>query len=131
MQGTAALLRAGVHALVLALALVMLVTLGCTGAQAAPVSLPGATVAQQSAAPQAETVIVATAGQVQTTCMPGRGKSRVEGDAVVPNPVHLQPSPGSAVAALPRDQHAGMGAAMLDGRIPASPSHLDLGIVRT
>lgn len=140
MQGTAALVRAGARALVLALASLMLVVLGCTGAQASSASLPAASAAvasvAQLAAPQAagsgpETALVATAGHVQTTCMPGRGKSRVESNAVLPNPVHQQSSSGSAVAPLPRGQHAAVGAAVLDGRIPASPSHLDLGIVRT
>lgn len=135
MQGTTALLRVGTRALVLALAAVLLVVLGCTGAQASPGSPPMGTVAvtptvtKQSSQPT--TVLVATAGHAQTTCIPGRGKARMEANAVAPSPAQLQPSFGNAVAALPQALSCGSSSATLQGRIPSSPTHLDLGIVRT
>ena len=135
MQGTTALRRLGARALVLALASILLVVLGYSGAQASPSSLAVGAVAvaptmtKQSTQPT--TALVATAGHAQTTCIPGRGKARMEADAVAPSPAQLQVSAGSAVAALPHALSGGSTSARLRGRIPSSPTHLDLGIVRT
>ncbi len=76
-------------------------------------------------------VLVQWADLEQTTCIPGRKKVRLESAAVVPSYALLQHAPESGGRFLPHAQVAGSDGVRPSGRIPASLTHLDLGIVRT
>lgn len=160
MRSTSSFIRLAAHGLLLAFAAFVLVTVGCTGANASTgaQTAPGAraasassqplTVATPTAGQQALPVAtdqqatvqeppglatsgLETSGQVLTACVPGRDKARVESNAVAPTVAHLQDSPGNCSSGLPDRARADTAAAQLSDRIPAALTHLDLGIVRT
>lgn len=154
MRSTSSFIRVAAHALLLALAAFLLVTIGCTGANATPAAQdsPGTQGASAMSQPLAATTPAAvqqsadlaathitgqqatgleTARQALTACVPGRDKARVESNAVAPTPAHLQDSPGNANSSLPDRARANTVSAQLSDRIPAALTHLDLGIVRT
>lgn len=145
MRSTSSFIRVAAHGLLLAFAAFLLVTVGCTGANASPGAQenPGTQGASAVSQPDAGTTPAAgqatgqqaarleTSGQVLTACVPGRDKARVESNAVAPTLAHLQDSPGDAGSGLPDRARANTASAQLSDRIPAALTHLDLGIVRT
>ena len=135
MQGTSALLRGGARLLILAMTSLVLVVLGCTGAQAAAeTSLPSMSSPAQLRPASAHVVLdvvsVDAPAQDQASCIPGRDTVRLEHNAPVPTTALLQHSPsnsGAALRRLPPD----LAAERPSGRIPTALTHLDLGIVET
>jgi len=95
------------------------------------VSVGAAPAAGPASVPAGTPVLVEWTAQEQTTCNPGRKKVRLESSAVLPSPAHLQHAPESGCRLLPRTRVPGSEDVRLSGRIPASLTHLDLGIVRT
>ena len=148
MHSIGTLPRMVVHALLLALATAMLLAFGCTAVQATPKG-PSSTSAAtpwdstSAAAPWDSTSaitgpVTATsvttaepAGPVSTACVPGRDTVRLERNAVAPTAAQLQHSPASAGTAFFARVLSVTATEPLSGRIPAAPTHLDLGIVRT
>ncbi|MEO6529699.1 MAG: hypothetical protein ABI563_05495 [Specibacter sp.] len=129
MRSTAPMLRLTAQAVLLAFAGLLLVTLGCGGAQAATAAQASAThVYTAQFSPAALDNVVAPASPA---CIPGRDKVRLERDALPPTPAQLQPTRNDAGAGFAERAGTHSGAAPLLGRIPASLTHLDLGIVRT
>ncbi len=91
----------------------------------------GSQLAGPAGAPDTPAVLVDQASQEQTTCIPGRKKVRLESAAALPSYALLQHAPEPGQLPLPRTHVPGHEDARLSGRIPASLTHLDLGIVRT
>ncbi|MHA7306050.1 hypothetical protein ACX80E_12520 [Arthrobacter sp. TMN-49] len=133
MRSTTLMVRLAAHAVLLAFVGLAIVAFGCTGAQASPNTLAvTAHVSTSQFSAAADTAAVDTViSPVSTACVPGRDDVRLERDAVAPTPAHLQHSPKNANAGLADLAWTNPGAVHLLGRIPASLTHLDLGIVRT
>ena len=135
MRSTSALLSGGARLLILAMTSMVLVVLGCTGAQAAAeTSLPSMSSPAQLGPVSEHVVLDAVSFDApapnQTACSPGRDTVQLEHNALVPTNALLQHSPSSSRAALPH-LHPDLAAERQSGRIPAALTHLDLGIVRT
>ena len=157
MHSIGTLPRMVVHALLLALATAMLLAFGCTAVQATPkgpsaTSLAAPWDSTSAAAPVDSTSATAPwdstsaitgpvtatsvttaepAGPVSTACVPGRDTVRLERNAVALTAAQLQHSPASAGTAFFARVLSVTATEPLSGRIPAAPTHLDLGIVRT
>ncbi len=128
MRGTSATLRIAARLVILALASIFLVVLGCTGAQAATAA-PATSIAGPGTLTVTSSVI--PSGHERPACGPGRDKARVEHNATSPGQSLLQPDPGASSAVLLRTAPLEPGLAQRSGRIPTALTHLDLGIVRT
>ena len=135
MQDTSALLRGGARLLILAMTSLVLVVLGCTGAQAAAeTSLPSMSSPAQLRPASSHVILDVVSAdapaQDPASCVPGRDTVRLEHNAPEPTTALLQHSrsnSGAALRRLPPD----LAAERPSGRIPTALTHLDLGIVRT
>ncbi len=148
MHSIGTLPRMVVHALLLALATAMLLAFGCTAVQTTPkgpsstslavpldstsAAVPWDSTSAITGPVNATSVTTAEpAGPVSTACVPGRDTVRLERNAVAPTAAQLQHSPASAGTAFFARVLSVTATEPLSGRIPAAPTHLDLGIVRT
>ncbi|MDJ0317296.1 MULTISPECIES: hypothetical protein [Arthrobacter] len=158
MPKPASLLSFVTHAVLLALTGLMLVIVGCTGAQASSgnPAASGSTYELTSTALDihavAVPVLAVTTGlslpstaqlpntvlspgtdarPAWTTCVPGRDKVRLEQNALTPVSAHLQRPPSALESDLLTPARADGGADQFADRVPAALTHLDLGIVRT
>lgn len=124
--------RLTTHAVLLAFAGMLLVAFGCSGTQArAGMQATTAHVSATQFSPATDVSLAALTAPVSTECVPGRDKVRLEREALPPTLAHLHPAQQDTDAGLSERTTANVGAAQLLGRIPASLTHLDLGIVRT
>ncbi len=140
MQSTSASLRVAARLLILAMASLLLVVLGCTGAQAAA-QAPATAAATVTAAanptatatPHASPAMTAMVSSVQDrpACIPGGDKVRLERSAVSPGQALLLHDPAACPGSLLRAAPLDAGPPQSWGRIPTALSHLDLGILRT
>ncbi|POH74728.1 hypothetical protein [Arthrobacter glacialis] len=132
MRSSSFTVRLAAHAVLLAFAGMLLVAFGCSGAQAsAGMQVATASVSAAQFSPAIETSVESLIAPVSTACIPGRDKVRLDRDTLPPTPAQLQPKQNDADAGLSRRARENSGAVALLGRIPASLTHLDLGIVRT
>ncbi|POH71589.1 hypothetical protein [Arthrobacter glacialis] len=132
MRSNSFTVRLAAHAVLLAFAGMLLVAFGCSGAQAsAGMQVATASVSAAQFSPATETSVEARIAPVSTACIPGRDKVRLERDTLPPSPAQLQPKQNDADAGLSGRAWENSGAVALLGRMPASLTHLDLGIVRT